>query len=77
MTLLKTLMRVASNSDCTMTANKAAAETRHNILREMTRLEAKTRLKGVAYEAIWQQLRIFIDGMAIRASKKPGGLGRR
>jgi hypothetical protein len=58
-----------------VTANKAAAETRSKIQREMVRLEEKTK-QGIAFEAIWQQLRIFIDGMAKRASAKKGGLGK-
>jgi hypothetical protein len=58
-----------------VTANKAAAETRSKIKREMVRLEEKTK-EGIAYEAIWQQLRVFIDGMAKRASAKKGGLGK-
>jgi hypothetical protein len=62
----------------TMTANKAASETRLRVRRKMTRLEAKTKKDPpVSYEAIWQELRIFIDGMDVSASAKKGGLGRK
>jgi hypothetical protein len=63
-----------------MTANKAAAEIRHKILRKMSELERKTTkdsLGRFSYEALWEELRIYIYGMADRASKKRGGLGRK
>jgi hypothetical protein len=59
-----------------LTPNRAAAAVRSEIQCEMVRLEEKTK-QGIAYEAIWEQLRIFIDGMAQRASAKKGGLGRK
>ena len=52
--------------------NKAAAEIRHKILRKMNELD-KTKLD----EARWENLRVYIKGMAKRASAKHGGLGRR
>jgi len=55
-----------------MTANKAAAETRHEILRKMDELEGE----GI-YSDQWEKLRKYIKGMAKRASAKKGGLGRK
>lgn len=61
-----------------MTKNQAAAEVRHEILRKMKRLESLASGKdGYDYEALWQELRIWIKGMASRASAKKGGLGRK
>lgn len=56
-----------------LTPNRAAAETRSKILRELKRLQ----LEDYPAEAILEQLRIFILNMARRASARPGGLGRR
>ena len=56
-----------------MTANKAASETRHQILRQMDDIE-----KMIPEPANrWTELRSYIEGMAERASKKEGGLGRK
>jgi hypothetical protein len=57
-----------------MTANEAAAEVRHEIIRKMDRLEQDK--KVTTYEAAWVELRRFINSMASRASAKKGGLGR-
>lgn len=58
-----------------MTANKAAAEIRHKIIRKMEELES---VKHVySFTDRWRLLREYIEGMAKRASAKPGGLGRR
>jgi hypothetical protein len=54
-------------------ANTAAAEVRHEIIRKMDRLEKSP----LNYEECWLKLRSFINGMAKRASKKKGGLGRK
>lgn len=56
-----------------LTPNRAAAETRHAIIREMNRLEKDFTVA----ETRWTKLREFIKGMAPRASKKKGGLGKR
>lgn len=56
-----------------MTANKAAAEVRHKIKRKMRVLDATTN----DHSWRWAQLRMYIDGMAKRASSKRGGLGRK
>jgi len=58
-----------------LTSNKGASETRHAILRKMDELE-NDRITD-RYIDIWQKLRIYIEGLAKRASKKPGGLGRK
>ena len=58
-----------------LTANKGAAEIRSKILRKMHSLELMCDQYG--YEPLWQQLRIYIIGMATRASAKKGGLGRK
>jgi len=55
-----------------MTANQAAAEVRHKILRKMSELDKMEFLD----EGRWDELRKYIKGMAKRASAKPGGLGR-
>lgn len=55
-----------------MTANKGAAETRHKILRKMSELEDVPN-----FAERWGKLRVYIKGMAKRASAKKGGLGRR
>ena len=62
-----------------MTPNKAAAEVTHKVLRKMAALELKTTTKGsrFPYEALWEELRIYLKGMAMRASAKKGGLGRK
>ncbi len=70
-----------------ITANKGASETRHEILRKMAELERKTTksdqlitrksMGKYSYEALWEELRIYIKGMAPRASKKTGGVGRK
>lgn len=57
-----------------MTANKAAAEIRHKILRKMSELELKYDSDG---GVMWEPLREYVKGMAPRASKKRGGLGRK
>jgi hypothetical protein len=55
-----------------ITANQAAAEVRHKILRKMSELNKLT------IEADrWKLLREYIQGMAKRASAKKGGLGRK
>ena len=56
-----------------MTPNKAAADIRHEIILKMDRLEKS----AFTYEESWVKLRQFINGMAKRASKKKGGLGRK
>jgi len=55
-----------------MTANQAAAEVRHKILRKMSELD-----KLPSSRFVWDELRKYINGMAKRASAKPGGLGRK
>ena len=55
-----------------MSANAAAAEIRHKILRKISELE-KAGLTATGLEL----LREYIKGMAKRASKKKGGLGRK
>ena len=52
-----------------MTANKAASEIRHKIIRKMKTLDRKKDRWFLLYE--------YIDSMAKRASKKKGGLGRK
>lgn len=52
-----------------MTVNKAAAEIRHKILRKMRDIQNDP--------SRWEKLREYINGMAVRASKKKGGLGRK
>lgn len=56
-----------------ITANSAAADIRGKILRKMNQLD-----QDVAYcQEKWDLLRIYIKGMANRASGKSGGLGRK
>ena len=55
-----------------LTANRGAAEVRRLILRKMDELD-KTKLD----EGRWEALRRYIKKMAVRASAKKGGLGRR
>lgn len=61
-----------------ITANKAAAEIRHKILRKMEELE-NTSEKGNTKTLFWRwdELKSYIKGMATRASAKKGGLGRK
>lgn len=70
-----------------MTANRGASETRHEILRKMKELENQTceecHPTTNAYEQFchtlfwrWETLQKYIKGMAKRASKKKGGLGK-
>ena len=62
-----------------MSANAAAAEIRHKILRKMRELETTTKDgfgSGITF-AKWNTLKEYIKGMAKRASKKKGGLGRK
>jgi len=56
-----------------MTANKGASETRHAILREMANLEKSKD----TWTTRWIKLEAYIKGMAGRASRKRGGLGRK
>jgi len=56
-----------------MTANKGASETRHAILREMANLEKSKD----TWTTRWVKLEAYIKGMAGRASRKKGGLGRK
>lgn len=56
-----------------MTANKAASEVRHEILRKMKELENEP----IETFTRWAKLKEYIKGMAKRASKKEGGLGRK
>ena len=62
-----------TNMPKTISKNKAAAEVRHKIKRKMLELEKH----GDSFMAMWSRLRAYIDDMADRASKKPGGLGRK
>lgn len=54
-----------------MTPNKAAAEVRHKIRRKINELDPS--------HVDWKmnQLLVYMDGMAKRASVKKGGLGRK
>jgi len=60
-----------------ITANKAAAEVRHKIKRKMQELESRYYPGKDEWERRWLDLHSYIDGMAKRASAKPGGLGRK
>ena len=57
-----------------ISANKAAAEVRHEILRKMNALEKQ--FPEFDRATLWEKLRRYIKGMARRASAKKGGLGR-
>jgi hypothetical protein len=57
-----------------MTKNEAAAEVRHEILRKMRSLEKRPAFFPTIF---WLELATYVKGMAVRASKKRGGLGRR
>lgn len=59
-----------------MTANAAAAEVRHAILRKMRYLEQAT-APYITMTHRWGILSDYIKGMAPRASAKKGGLGRK
>jgi hypothetical protein len=61
------------NTPPRITANKAAAEIRHKILRKMDELIAQ----DSSFEIKWEELIRYISGMARRASAKKGGLGSR
>jgi len=56
-----------------LTANRGAAEERRLILRKMNQLEKS----GAPWAIRWNELRVYIKGMAVRASRKRGGLGRK
>jgi len=56
-----------------MSANKAAAEIRHKILRRISELDSWDIDKTEFVKLLVK----YIRGMASRASKKKGGLGRR
>ena len=57
-----------------MTANAAAAQVRHEILRKMDALAADDRY---LWDEKWEKLLAYISGMARRASDKKGGLGKK
>lgn len=59
-----------------LTPNRAAAAVRNEILRKMKSLESTMAVNGYPYEALWEELRVWIKMMARRASAKKGGLGR-
>ena len=60
-----------------ISANAAAAEVRHKILRKMRELDSEYVRGKSSTDRCWNLLREYIKGMAKRASAKSGGLGRK